>query len=158
MSDEKNEEEKELTNSDYEALSSLLDFYSDRAVAHASFLVACVFGLFTILSLLGGKELHLKFVYSIAYWMLWLGGFYSLLNFRLFATEAQKIAGFIENGKISLLNRLNEKKETKRRPNRISVFINKRFRWFKELKHKFTVITVSYFLLIGLFPYVFTIL
>jgi len=30
-------------------LSALLDFYSDRAVAHASFLVAIVFGLFVIL-------------------------------------------------------------------------------------------------------------
>jgi len=38
------------------ALVGLLDFYSDRAVAHASFLVACVFGLFTILALVQNME------------------------------------------------------------------------------------------------------
>jgi len=111
MLDEKKKGEKakkKLEATDYEALSALLDFHSDRATAHAGFLVACIFGLFTILSLIQGGVV-IKFFYSIAYWLLVFGGLYELLNFRDFAGRAQRITHFIRDHKTLLINRLEEK-------------------------------------------------
>ncbi len=79
-------------DSEYTALASLLDFYSDRAVAHASFLIAIIFGLFTILSLVNIKfrweSLLLLFT---TYWGLWGFGLYCLYNFRYYALFSEQV-------------------------------------------------------------------
>lgn len=67
-------------------LSALLDFYSDRAVAHASFLVATVFGLFAILQLV--SKGFSDFVF-IMYWSVFMAGLYCLLNFGYYAGLAE---------------------------------------------------------------------
>lgn len=86
----------------YTILSSLLEFYSDRAIAHASFLVACIFGLFTILSVMnnvfGKFSLLVWILLAITYWVLWSFGLYSLLNFGFFATVAQVSKEMITEG------------------------------------------------------------
>jgi hypothetical protein len=78
--------------SEYDVLCSVVDFHSNRAVAHASFLIASIFGLFTVLPLieiLVGKS-PIAFVFlSIAYWLLWVFGLYSFGNFSYFASIAE---------------------------------------------------------------------
>jgi hypothetical protein len=66
-------------------LSALLDFYSDKASAHASFLVALAIGLFTIPALGNGADIHLL---SFLFVGLWFFGLWTLLNFSYFSEHA----------------------------------------------------------------------
>lgn len=153
---------KKLEETDYEALSALLDFYSDRAVAHASFVVACVFGLFTVLSLLRGVDLFLKVAYSFIYWVLWSAGIYSLLNFRSFAIEAERVRRFILKHKWSLLvTRLTEEtkeEEIVKRPNAVYRCILKLFSDFKLSDKKIDTMIALYFVFIGILPWAITVI
>jgi len=69
------------------SLAAILDFYSDRAVAHASFFLASFFGLFTVLSI-GEKEI---FEWAFPYWILFSVGLYTLIRFAYYATFAHLI-------------------------------------------------------------------
>ena len=69
-------------------LAALLDFYSDRAVAHASFFVASVFGTFSLLFLV--KNWYSLVLVAMPYSILVLFGIYSLLNFGKYASLAEK--------------------------------------------------------------------
>ena len=79
----------------YQIWSSLLQFYSDRAISHASFLVASIFGLFTVLSLMTNASIELLsliwLTLTCVYWFLWTFGLYALLNFGYYAIVAQVV-------------------------------------------------------------------
>jgi hypothetical protein len=80
-------------------ISALLDFYSDRAVAHASFFVASIFGLVTLLSIVQQLNMHLTW-FSIP--LSWYStplffafsyvGYYTLGRFRFFADISDKLS------------------------------------------------------------------
>lgn len=75
------------------------DFYSTRAVAHASFFVASVFGLFTILTLMevlleklnsNGSEANFTIIsLSLVYWGAFGFGLYSFMNFGHYSNLAK---------------------------------------------------------------------
>jgi len=66
-------------------LTGLLDFYSDRATAHASFVIAGIFGIYTVL--FAESELPLP-VFIPTYLALVFIVVYSFLNFGYWATLA----------------------------------------------------------------------
>ena len=71
-------------------LVGLLDFFSDRATAHASFVVATIFGIYTILfAKINGVLLQEVFV--LAYLALAVIDIYSFLNFGYYASVASEI-------------------------------------------------------------------
>jgi len=75
------------------------DFYSKRAVAHASFFVASVFGSFTILTFMercyerlssnGIASIMTLVLLSLTYWAIGGLGFYSFMNFSNYSNLAQ---------------------------------------------------------------------
>jgi len=79
-------------------ISALLDFYSDRAVAHASFFVASIFGLVTLLSIIQQLNMHLTW-FSIP--LAWCSiplffafsyvGYYTLGRFTFYADISDKL-------------------------------------------------------------------
>lgn len=77
-------------NEKIQKIAIMVDFYSDRADAHATLFLAFLFGLFTVLAIAQNQN-TCKWIWGIPYWFLFLGGFYSFLNFSLYATYAQKI-------------------------------------------------------------------
>ena len=80
-----------------EALVGLLDFYSDRAEAQASFLVASVFGLFALLSMVQNiTNMTLVILSVIPYVMLALIGFRCFQRFGAYASTADKIKQLLE--------------------------------------------------------------
>ena len=76
-------------------LAALLDFYSDRAVAHASFFIASIFGLITFSSI--STELNAGEIYWYLAIFLFLGfayaGHHTLLRFGYYAFISQEIVG-----------------------------------------------------------------
>ena len=76
------------------------NFYSTRAVAHASFFVASIFGMFTILALMVSIFQKLSndwfwtamVLLSLTYWGIFLVGFHSFLKFSQYSTYAQHAA------------------------------------------------------------------
>jgi len=83
-------ENGDLSKLSDEERSALLDFHSDRAVAHASFFVASIFGLFAVLSIAENSPEN-RTLWTLPYWALFLIGFYSFANFSLYAVFAHKI-------------------------------------------------------------------
>jgi hypothetical protein len=154
-------------------LSTVQDFFSKRAVAHASFFVASIFGLFTILSLMEKFVNRMPFygiiwqlawdwnfarflLLSSSYWFIWLFGLYSFANFGYYATLAQRTEEKIAEGKeIEIID------ETKKK-------LGRRLSWFYGFKsglsqrglsgwirsHGTILLSILYFLLIGLFPFI----
>ncbi len=76
-----------MTGDKISSLSAILDFYSDRAIAHASFFLASFFGLFTVLQIQQNPTLG----WAILYWILFLAGLYTLNRFGYYASFAQKL-------------------------------------------------------------------
>lgn len=79
-------------------IGALLDFYSDRAVAHASFFVASIFGLVTLLTIIQQLNMHLTWVsiplswYSILLFFAFSYlGYYTLGRFGFYADMSQKL-------------------------------------------------------------------
>ncbi|MDH5451128.1 MAG: hypothetical protein OEX77_09600 [Candidatus Bathyarchaeota archaeon] len=140
------EENAELNSTDYEALSALLDFHSDRAVAHASFLVACIFGLFTVLSLINGENLSIDLIYSVVYYILLFGGLYALFNFNLYATKAVDVKSVIEKHKTLLMEQIIWRKP---KAMKLHNAIRDRIEG-----HKVILMGTLYFVFIGLLPWV----
>jgi hypothetical protein len=91
-------EEKENNdgkNSRAEALAGVLDFYSDRAEAHANFLVACIFGLFTLLAIVQNVRMHENIWFTLSsmvpYGVIVIVAFHCLERFAYFAVMAQTL-------------------------------------------------------------------
>ena len=90
-------------------ISALLDFYSDRAVAHASFFVASIFGLVTLLSIIQQLNMHLTW-FSIP--LSWCSiplffafsyvGYYTLGRFSFYADISQKLSEYGLKSEVSL--------------------------------------------------------
>jgi hypothetical protein len=123
-------------------LTGLLDFFSDRAGAHASFVVATVFGIYTLL--FAHDKLPL-WVFFLAFFTLQVFAVYSFLNFGYFATRADIIRERLEDCACMqaeirdiLDKRLEEKSSRLYYP----------FRWFKHVlggwkKYLFLMLTWS---------------
>ena len=74
------------------ALTAVLDFFSDRATAHASFFLAFLFGLFSILSIVADQQgTSIRTEWLIPYWILFAMGLYELIRFNYYATYAQRL-------------------------------------------------------------------
>lgn len=81
-------------------LSALLDFHSDRAEAHASFFVASLFGLFSVLqvaqNLLNSGVIFIslwitKAIWLVICWFLFYFGVYSYFKFGYYASYAHMV-------------------------------------------------------------------
>jgi len=77
-------------------LVGLLDFYSDRATTHASFVIASVFGIYAIL--LSHNWLLPLLCWIGAYVALQIIALYSFENFRYYAVFAGEIRRKLEEG------------------------------------------------------------
>ena len=84
------------------AESTLLDFYSDRAVAQASFLLAAMFGLVTLLAIVqemirqtlmvpSQRLSWLIYVSLFPFWVLAYLGYHTLRRFGSYATAASDL-------------------------------------------------------------------
>ena len=77
------------------AQAALLDFYSDRAVAQASFLIASIFGLITLLAMvqqmINEASLLLLSLSLVPFLTFSYLGFYSLQRFGYYAVIADKL-------------------------------------------------------------------
>jgi hypothetical protein len=90
------EKQTETTNGDLLAtrFDALLDFYSDRAVAHASFLVASIFGLVTMLAIvqqLDENNIAIIWLSSVVFFGISYMGYFALIRFGFYADVAQKL-------------------------------------------------------------------
>jgi phosphotransferase system glucose/maltose/N-acetylglucosamine-specific IIC component len=135
------------------------DFYSKKAVAHASFLVASMFGLFTILAFaertLGNPPSYLNFfLLAITYWSIWVFGLYSMFNFSLYATMAQhaeRHAAMNEDDQV--------KDEVKKSSNRIlKPFVDFKMASANEkikfgVRSHFDYVFLVFYVLIGILPF-----
>jgi len=82
--------EGESNEDEVGVLAGLLDFHSDRAEAHASFLIACVFGIFALLAVVQNIENEwFIFFLTIPYIMLALVGFHCLQRFGFYTIMAE---------------------------------------------------------------------
>lgn len=74
-------------------LAGLLDFYSDRATAHASFVVAAIFGVYTIFAIYSSLNdmlfLSFPFLFLVAFEL------YSFLNFGHYAAKAYVVRNML---------------------------------------------------------------
>jgi len=75
-------------------LTGLLDFYSDRATAHASFTVAGIFGIYAVLFATDGLPPK---AFLVAYVALLIINVYSFLNFGYYALLADIVRDKLEN-------------------------------------------------------------
>jgi hypothetical protein len=88
------------------------NFYSSRTVAHASFFVASIFGSFTILALMK-REFVSSVLLSIIYWLVFLFGVFSFLNFSRYAIRAQIAEGKTANEAETFIKQELEKPNTR---------------------------------------------
>lgn len=144
---------KALDKTNYEPLSAFLDFYSDRATAHASFLVAAVFGLFSVLYLIKGESLITKVILSVIYWILWSGGYFSLFNFNHYAMKAHDIKRMISQ-KQPLLRPLEEHFEQEREETGLYSSIRSKILAFKNSELKLPIINTLY-ICVGILPWLY---
>lgn len=79
-----------LKEDKYSALSAHLDYYSDRATAHASIFIAFVFGLFAVLGIAQNASNVERWLLLILSWVVWTSGLYCLLNFGFYAFLASR--------------------------------------------------------------------
>jgi len=156
----------------FKRLSIVQDFFSKRAVAHASFFVASMFGLFTILSLMEKFIDRMPFhgvtwqltwdwnftrflLLSSSYVFIWLFGLYSFGNFSYYATLAQRVEEKIAKNKDNEI--INESKKG----------LGGILKWFYDFKsghrqegsfgwvrrHN-TILLFILYLLVGSFPFI----
>lgn len=79
--------------------TGLLDFYSDRATAHASFVVASVFGIFTIFAILRAEKSLLWLMWTSTYVALQFALVYCFYKFSYYAVLADIVRRQLEGGK-----------------------------------------------------------
>lgn len=147
-------------NRNFSRLESLIDLYSNLGVGHASFMIACMIGLFSILGLLKNNVFELTSIetipyilLNITYWGVWLVGFYCLLKFFWNIEYAKAIEQYLlKNNKI-IEGELEDIHKNMWSEGLIKKRIN--YRTLKDglLKtHTSDLIFCGYFLL-GLFPF-----
>lgn len=106
-------------------LVGLLDFYSDRATAHASFVVATIFGMYTLL--FGYNYEALPFpIFFLAYLALLVIAVYSFLNFGYYASLAFEIRHQLEGHHRDAIKKAMQKGLEKRHR------LYNWFRWFRS--------------------------
>jgi len=119
-----------------ERLVAIQDFYSARTVAHATFFLSSLFGLFTILSLMVNMKipsmiqangfisvqfLAMAICLLFPYIIVWFFGLYSLFNYKYYAAVAEaaqvKIVGRVAGDLIkeTLIKKEKEKIKTRNR-------------------------------------------
>lgn len=84
-------ESGELINS-LTSKGALLDFYSDRAVAHASFFVASIFGMLSISSIIQRLHETLWWFSTGLFFIFSYMGYHSLSKFSYFADISEKLS------------------------------------------------------------------
>lgn len=101
MTPKKDEEKAE--NLEIALLSGLLDFHSDRAEAQASFLVACIFGSFALLTIVQNTENMILICLSIIpYAATSLIGLHCLQRFGYYANMAQLYEELLFNNYVDM--------------------------------------------------------
>lgn len=97
MSTKRSESDKTEANM-LTARSALLDFYSDRAVAFASFFLASIFGLVSTLAIFQGIEGSVFLVLGslILYWTFAYAGYFTFRRFSFYAGIADRLRGSLE--------------------------------------------------------------
>jgi len=75
-----------------ELIDSLLNFYTSKYISFASFLVGCIFSLFTILLLLDKAIIYSTafLILTALYWVLFCFGGYCVLKYGYYAFLAEK--------------------------------------------------------------------
>lgn len=73
---------------------TLLNFYTSWSLAHASIVVATVFGLFSLLRIISDNKRpkESKILLAILYCLLLAFGFYEVERFKFFGEQAQSLA------------------------------------------------------------------
>jgi hypothetical protein len=77
-------------------LAAFLDFYSDRATAHASLFVASLFGIFTLLAIVQNLSGFGVWASIIIYFALIYAGYFTLVRFGFYADISQRITEGLE--------------------------------------------------------------
>lgn len=75
------------------AKAALLDFYSDRAVAHASLFVASIFGLVTVLAIIQNIECNVLLLplSLLLYWAFAYAGYFTFQRFSYYADISDRL-------------------------------------------------------------------
>lgn len=117
--DEKIDRDTELPTA---SIGALLDFYSDRAVAHASFFVASIFGLITLLAVIAQLNNNLKwFSIPLSWWSIPLFlvfsyvGYYTLARFGFHADIAQKFSELVPFNEATLESYIKKQEELQKK-------------------------------------------
>jgi hypothetical protein len=102
-------------------------------------------------------NLNLKVASSIAYWVLFLGGYYALNNFSRYANEAEDIKRTIEENNKTLLEKIRVKQEMKIGviPQKLYSIIRFPFLKTKNYIHRLLMMTIVYFI-VGILPWLFS--
>ena len=131
------------SNEELSVHSSLLDFFSNRAIAHASFVVAGIFGIYSVLAIMNGNPWFL-----VPYVALLIIDVYSFLNFGLYAEFAD-----IERKKILALVRKNLAITAEDRRD-LSLFSKKFYDFRNRVRglHKNIVLFVLWFVAVAIPP------
>lgn len=104
-------------------LLGLLDFDSDRATAHASFVIASIFGIYALLSAFKFFDSCIgKIVFGLTYILLVCLSFYSFLNFSKYASSAEKTREVMMNNYLIGARAEQIKKELRRRDKHEGIF------------------------------------
>lgn len=90
---EKADDRNEKNAETLQALLGLLDDYSDRSIGWGGFFVASMFGMFSLLTVLGKPVPGIMWI--AIYFMLWVFGGYSMANFGWYLDLANKITAEI---------------------------------------------------------------
>lgn len=137
--------------------AAFIDFYSDRATAHASFVVATIFGIYTVLFAQCNGMLPSN-AFVAVYVALLILDLYSFLNFMYYATSAVIIREKLE----TRYNQLREKEENKYKKEMRNELKNKgffvrNFRCFRSAvkkKLKFGILFILWFVAV-LLPFIY---
>lgn len=138
-------------------LAGLLDFHSDRATAHASFIVASIFGLYAILfsfnTYFANDNVGIA-VFVITYIFLALFSFYSFLNFSRYASIANAIQQIMEREYCLKDNVIREKLASiEKIKKETSFFVKKRTKLllnFQQWKGKIPTLIVAWIITVFL--------
>lgn len=101
MPENEGERKAENTNLHIARLAPLLDFYSDRATAHASLFVASIFGILTMLAIVQGLNGFVVWPSIFVYFALTYAGYFTLVRFNFYAGIAHKLNEILENIKFT---------------------------------------------------------
>lgn len=160
MADEETKTEEKPCTKDRDVLIAILDDFSNSALSYVSAFVACMFGLYAVLTLFTGKPIIMGSVQiplvllSIAYWSVFIGGTYCLFNYAHFARIAHDIRIKLCLGteyydaeeKRTTFEKVNQDVATKTAGNAIS---QPMWKIFYKIKYKHVMLSVGlgYFLI-----------